>query len=77
LGWPDLNVVKNITKKLNNKILFAQITNSNLEKSPHFPFVNLIEGGFFMGCAEAIEEFSNSFWRIHDQFLNEGLFIGS
>ena len=61
---------------LKNKILFGQITNSNLERSNSFPFVKIIEGGFFMGSNKALDNFENDFWNLHDKRIEKGLFIG-
>ncbi len=35
-----------------------------------------VQGGVFGGRAEALFEYFEYFWKVHDQFLQEGIFIG-
>ena len=75
--WPNKDVTLLIGKQLKNKILFAQITNSeNIQLSESFPSVDLIEGGFFMGSQKAVNEFEENFWAVHDVRFDQGLFVG-
>ena len=58
-------------------MLFGQLQDeNNVINNKKFPDVDLIEGGFFMGSFKAIRGFKEQFWNLHDQFLNEGKFIG-
>ena len=75
-NWPDVKMVRNVSKLIKNKILFGQISNSGLEKSSRFPLCDIIEGTFFMGNAKAIENFEKEFWRLHDIRIEQGLFVG-
>ena len=76
-NWPDKSIVMNITNLLNDKILFGQLSHeSNALRNKNFPDVDLIEGGFFMGSQRALNHFKDNFWRIHDERLERGLFVG-
>ena len=61
---------------IKDKILFGQISKWNSDKSSSFPVINLIEGGFYLGTKEAINNFETNFWEIHDERFDKGLFIG-
>ena len=74
LNWPNEFKIKDISKLIKDRILFGQLSNG--EKSIYFPFVNLIEGTFFMGSKIAISNFETYFWQIHDKRFDQGLFIG-
>jgi hypothetical protein len=74
LNWPNEFKIKNLSKLIKDRILFGQLSNG--EKSIYFPFVNLIEGTFFMGSKIAISNFETYFWQIHDKRFDQGLFIG-
>ena len=77
LNWPNITFTKQISNDiLKNKILFGQITNSNLERSNSFPLVDIIEGTFFIGSKQALDNFEYDFWNLHDQRLEKDLFIG-
>jgi hypothetical protein len=76
LNWPNESFIKNVTNIIKDNVLFGQITNSKLEVSQNFPWVNIIEGGFFMGNSIAISNFEKNFWNLHDERLSKKLFIG-
>lgn len=68
--WPDLELIKEIQKIQNNRILFGQVSNkiSNLIQD------NLIQGGIISGNQIAITNFYNNYYSIHDTRLTQGLF---
>ncbi len=74
LDWPNELFIKNISNLIQDRILLSQI--SDLQKNIYFPFVDIIQAGFFMGSKIAISNFEASFWEIHDQHFDNGLFIG-
>jgi len=74
LDWPNELFIKNVSNLIKDRILLSQISNS--ENSVNFPFVEIIQGGFFMGSKIGISNFEKYFWKIHDQRFDQGLFIG-
>jgi hypothetical protein len=74
IDWPNELFIKKVSNIIQDKILLAQI--SDADKSIHIPLVDCIEGGFFMGSKIGISNFEKYFWEIHDQRLDQGLFIG-
>ena len=72
--WPNELFIKNLSNLIKNRILLSQISNS--ENSVSFPYVDIIEGGFFMGSKIAISNFETYFLQIHDKRFDQGLFIG-
>ncbi len=76
-NWPNSTLVRHIINDiLGNKMLFAQVSNSNLEKHKNFPGVDIIEATFFMGTKYAINNFNRIFWTIHDERFLKGIFVG-
>jgi len=76
LNWPNAKQVAAVSGLIKDKILFGQISNWYSEDSQNFPQCDIIEGGFFMGTAKALDNFENRFWHLHDQRLKQGLFVG-
>lgn len=77
LNWPNVSFIRHLSNDiLKDKILFSQISNFSLEKSKSFPVIDLIEGGFFMGSNKAISNLEFDFWKLHDERLVKGYFIG-
>jgi len=74
LNWPNEVFIQNLSHLIMDKILFGQISNS--ENNSNFPFVDCIQGTFFMGTKVGIYNFEKYFWQIHDQLFDKGLFIG-
>ena len=76
-NWPDEKFVLDIQKKIGDKILFGQLHDEkDLLKEEDFPDVDLIEGTFFMGSQLALNRFKNEFWRLHDEWIEAGKFVG-
>lgn len=73
--WPDVKFVKQVSKLLNNKALYGQIENINVQNitGPRF---DGIEGTFFAGSKKAIENIAEAFYVIHDSWLKRGEFVG-
>lgn len=72
--WPNIFFAKDLKNMLKDRILFSQIADT--EQYPESDWVDIFEGGFFAGNREAIVNFSDSFWNIHDELLDKGHFIG-
>ena len=69
-NWPDIEVVKKVHKKLGDRFLSGQVgefTNINS---------NSIQAGFFAGSKKAINEYTNEYYRVHDEMLNNSKFVG-
>jgi hypothetical protein len=79
LKWPNELFIKNVSNLIQNKILFGQVSDLNIQNSSSIIDINLvaiIEGTFFMGSKIAISNFETHFWQIHDQLFDQGLFVG-
>jgi hypothetical protein len=77
--WPDKNFIKSLSNRLKNKVLFGQIqefTHDPNDFKNSFISLDLIEGGFFAGNKKAIKNFKTSFYNLHDELLEQGIFIG-
>jgi hypothetical protein len=75
--WPDVDFVMNVSKLLQDKMLFGQLINeADVLKGSTFPDLDLIEGTFFMGSKNALKSFKEDFWKLHDQMFDEGKFVG-
>jgi hypothetical protein len=78
LKWPNELFIKNISNLIQDKILFGQVSDLNIQNSRinDINLVAIIEGTFFMGSRIAISNFETHFWQIHDKLFDQGLFIG-
>ena len=75
--WPDNAFVLNVSRVLNERILLGQISQIDEERATNISIYNdCIEGGFLAGSKKAIDNFHHIFYDLHDQRLNDGLFIG-
>lgn len=72
-GWPSTELVYELSKKLNNHILFGQ-TDETCQG--YHKCSSLIQGTFFAGSAQAMLNFERDFWRLHDQLLEQNQFVG-
>ena len=68
--WPDISVVKMIHNKLGDKFLSGEVGGFSSI------FRDSIEGTFFAGSQKAIREYSNEYYRVHDERLNNSEFVG-
>ena len=68
--WPDISVVKMVHNKIGDKFLSGEVE----EFSSIFD--DSIEGTFFAGSQKAIIEYSNEYYRVHDERLNNSEFVG-
>ena len=73
-NWPDLNLIGSLIPKLNDRILFGQI-NEPYRKLIYI-YTDHMEGTFFAGSTWAIRDFAQEFYRIHDEWLDKGKFVG-
>lgn len=75
-NFPSLKIMNELYKL--NKMFFFIISNLNPIKKnkPELIVGNWIEGGTFGGRKENINKYYNIFWKVHDYYLKEGLFIG-
>ena len=63
--------------KIGDKILLGQLDDStNLVNDKKFPDVDIIEGTFFMGSQLALSRFKTEFWKLHDEWIDAGNFVG-
>lgn len=74
--WPDEKSVLKLMDLLDNRILFGQISNLFIKKWLFGHDGDFIEGGFFMGSKQAIKNFEFNFWNLHDERLEQNLFVG-
>jgi len=76
-NWPDQNVTMSILNILNDKVLLGQLRHegnaSNIGNNPDY---DLIQGAFFMGTKNALHNFKEGFWLIHDTRYDKGDFVG-
>lgn len=77
-NWPDIEFVKTLETKLDNRILYGQVAEpQKFFLSEKFPIKkNFIEGTFFAGTAKAIRKIYEHYYDLHDEWLDLGLFIG-
>ena len=69
-NWPDIDVVKRIHNKIGDKFLSGEVGGFSSI------FRDSIEGTFFAGSQKAIIEYSNEYYRVHDERLNNSEFVG-
>ena len=72
--WPQEEFVRNVSQRLNGRMLVGQISKKRDEKFSIFQ--NNIQGGFLAGSKKAVDMFQAVFYDLHDQWLLAGLFIG-
>ena len=73
-NWPDVKLIANLIPKLNDRILFGQINEPDRKRISIYK--DLMEATFFAGSTRAIRDYTQEFYRIHDEWLDKGLFIG-
>lgn len=73
--WPNEEFVSEFARKLNDRILLVQVGNLSIS-GENLKSADLIQGGFFAGSARAIHSMCDDFYRLHDIWMNFGLFIG-
>lgn len=76
MDYPNMNVM-NYLSQLNSMFFF--VVHNQLFKKYSIPRLEtgtFIEGGSFGGNKESITKFHDLFWKVHDEFLNKGEFIG-
>jgi hypothetical protein len=65
-NWPDQVFVRELAEKLDQRILYGQVGKSN----------DIIQGTFFGGSLEAVVNVYDEYFRVHDEWLDKGLFVG-
>jgi hypothetical protein len=73
--WPDSDFVEILSKNLKNRMLFGAINAYKGEEINHFS--SFIQGGFFAGSSKAIYNFTQEYYKLHDERLDDGLFVGN
>lgn len=90
--WPDLERLDNIFSKSPRSVLVSSIGSLHRDitnkltaqdgkwrSGENFLFHDrafFVQGGAFGGRADALIEFFKYFWKTHDQFLRDGIFVG-
>jgi hypothetical protein len=75
--WPDNYFVRLLNDKLNDRVLFGQINHiEEVGFKQSSIFKDLVEGTFFAGSKKAIQDFYTGFYKLHDQRMDAGLFVG-
>ena len=79
--WPSLSRVKTIFKEHPDTPLFSMINppevhmaNWTTDHGPFQPF--LMQGGFFGGSRVGVKRFVREFWKLHDDYVQKGHFVG-
>ena len=73
-NWPDIEFVKKLGHRLNDRILLGEI---NPPDPRDFSiYRDYMQAGFFLGSPKAISEFQEEIYRVHDEWLDNGWFIG-
>jgi hypothetical protein len=70
--WPNKTFARLVSHNLGDKIMFSQIN----KFKTFSPYLNIIEGGFFAGNRQALRNFEQHFYNLHDERLNMNYFIG-
>lgn len=73
-NWPDQEFVTELAKKLDNRFLYGQV--GWPQKFKRNKNANIIQGTFFAGSSKAVENIYDQYFRLHDEWLDKGLFIG-
>ena len=73
--WPNQSFIKQVNELINDRILLSQIDeyDYNVNIDPEF---DLIQGGFFAGTRQALTNFEQIFYDLHDERLEDDYFIG-
>ena len=74
-NWPDVKLIANLIPMLYDRILFGQVMDPPDLKRVSI-YKDLMEATFFAGSIRAIRDYTQEFYRIHDEWLDKGLFIG-
>jgi hypothetical protein len=78
--WPDSGFIESLIFKLEDRVLFGQIEDYSHDPNDNTDSFrmkrNLIQAGFVLGTKKAIENYKVKYYKIHDEFLNKGMFVG-
>jgi hypothetical protein len=77
--WPDQSFTELLSLRLRDKILFGQIQEFTYDPNDTmnlFITRDIIEGGLFAGNKVAIKNFKSGFYKLHDELLDQGIFVG-
>ena len=77
--WPDKNFTELLSLRLRDKILFGQIQEFTYDPNDTmnlFITRDIIQGGLFAGNEVAIKNFKTGFYKLHDELLDQGIFVG-
>ena len=74
-NWPDVKLIANLIPMLYDRILFGQVKEPDQILRVSI-YEDLMEATFFAGSTRAIRDYTQEFYRIHDEWLDKGLFIG-
>jgi hypothetical protein len=70
--WPDEQFIRLLVDLLSDRMFFAQISDYLF----YNPYKDIIEGTFFAGSREAVDDFEKKFYDLHDRRLDQDIFIG-
>lgn len=73
-NWPDVEFAIELGRNLQDRILMGLI-NQPIGKKLSIR-EDFIQSGFFFGSPEAIRSFSDEYYLIHDEWLDNGRFVG-
>lgn len=73
--WPDESFVESVAKKLNDRALYGHINEQSANEMVNI-FHDNIEGTFFAGSKKALEKLFDAYYRVHDDFYENGIFVG-
>ena len=71
-SWPNVDVVKQVAKKVGDYPLFGQVNFLVY----NFPWDDLIEATWFAGTVKALTNYEKAYYTVHDERIDAGLFIG-
>lgn len=74
-NWPDIQFVQKLASKLNNNILYGQITKVE-DNNQTNPISDIIQATFIAGNKVAVKHASKEFYEIHDDLFDKGIFVG-
>jgi hypothetical protein len=72
-NWPEISFVKEIASRINDKMLYGQV---DVSKKAFSVTHDVIQATFFAGSAKAIKAIYEDYFALHDDMLDNGLFVG-